>query len=351
MLVLLSGPRPALADSVKDDERVLLFPTSAYRDPAGEAWVVPIHGWIFEPEESSLWRRAAVESLAAALGLGGEALDNELFRQRAPMFLVDNERGKRLEIRVAGRGFLAEASEPNGHFFGLARIPPDATGEIARDGWLDLEVALRDGDRRRFAGMSRLLAPRGLSVISDIDDTIKVSNVTDKRELLANTFLRPFKSVPGMAALYRDWARAGAAFHYVSSSPWQLYPALSAFLEDAGFPAGSTHLRNFRVKDESFLELFGAPDAFKLPTIEALLARHPERGFVLVGDSSERDPEIYAEIARRHRGQVRHVFIREVPEAGDARLRVAAAFAGLPENLWTLFRAPDGLSLEALARP
>ena len=82
-----------------------------------------------------------------------------------------------------------------------------------------------------------LVPPEGLSIISDIDDTVKVSNVLNKRELLANTFLREFTPIEGMAALFRRWGRAhGAVFHYVSASPWQLQPELQAFLQDAVRP-------------------------------------------------------------------------------------------------------------------
>ena len=43
--------------------------------------------------------------------------------------------------------------------------------------------------------------PKGVSVISDIDDTIKVTEVLDRRRMLYNTFLREFKDVTGMVAV------------------------------------------------------------------------------------------------------------------------------------------------------
>ncbi|MDH3920995.1 MAG: App1 family protein, partial [Rhodospirillales bacterium] len=205
------------------------------------------------------------------------------------------------------------------------------------------EAVMPKGDRRQFTGQVQFLDPKGLSVISDIDDTIKISVVTDKRELLANTFLREFRDVPGMTETYGRWAEAGAAFHYVSSSPWQLYPALSTFMGHAGFPPGAFHLRWFRLKDETFFNLFAAPEESKIPVIESILRDYPIRKFVLVGDSGEKDPEIYGTIARRHGGQVRHVFIRNVSPQDDQGERFAAAFRGLPETIWTVFRSADEL--------
>ena len=40
------------ASTLKSDERVLLFDTAARRTETG--WRVPLHGWIFEPEDSRI---------------------------------------------------------------------------------------------------------------------------------------------------------------------------------------------------------------------------------------------------------------------------------------------------------
>ena len=149
-------------------------------------------------------------------------------------------------------------------------------------------------------------------MISDIDDTIKISQVTQKRELLRNTFLRPFRAVVGMPALYQAWADQGAEFHLVSSSPWQLYEPLSGFVRAEAFPPATFHLRRIRLKDPTTLISFGAPQELKVQTISALLQRFPARRFVLVGDSGEQDPEAYGQVARQFPDQVAAIFIREV---------------------------------------
>jgi hypothetical protein len=125
MAWLLGAPTALSASSIKDDETVLFFPTSAYLDDGATAWVVPIHGWIFEPEEDSIWRTAAVEQMLRSLELGPEAAGEDLFRQRAAMFLVDNERGKQLEVRIGDREFTLPASEANGHFTGTLHRGPE----------------------------------------------------------------------------------------------------------------------------------------------------------------------------------------------------------------------------------
>jgi phosphatidate phosphatase APP1 len=91
-----------------------------------------------------------------------------------------------------------------------------------------------------------LIGPKGLSVVSDIDDTIKISSVTVKEELMANTFFRPWRAVPGMAALYQQWGQEGAVFHYVSNSPWPLETVLEFFLSGKGSPRHNPFAAFFR---------------------------------------------------------------------------------------------------------
>jgi phosphatidate phosphatase APP1 len=42
----------------------------------------------------------------------------------------------------------------------------------------------------------------GCSIISDIDDTIKISEVPNKKKLMINTFKKDFKAVPGYFQFY-----------------------------------------------------------------------------------------------------------------------------------------------------
>ncbi|MFM8471099.1 MAG: phosphatidate phosphatase App1 family protein, partial [Limisphaerales bacterium] len=188
---------------------------------------------------------------------------------------------------------------------------------------------------------AQLLADTGLSVISDVDDTIKVSHVRDRRALLRKTFYEPFQAVDGMAAVYRAWATNGANFHYVSASPWQLYEPLAEFTATNGFPAGSWHLKQFRVKDGSFLALFDSPEHYKPAVIEPMLRQFPNRRFILVGDSGERDPEIYGALARKFPQQVHRIYIRDVTDEDAEAARYQTAFKDVPRERWSVFRQPS----------
>ena len=105
------------------------------------------------------------------------------------------------------------------------------------------------------------------------------------------------------------------AFFYVSGSPQNFYVRLHHFLEDNGFPGGPIVLKNLG-DDKLFSQ-----DDYKLGRIEKILAAFPQMRFVLVGDTGERDPEIYRLIRARHPERVVAVVIRKV--AGSKHLEPA----------------------------
>ncbi len=334
MLALLATP--LIASPLKRDE-VILFVPSVARD-AGEGRIhVPIEAWVHEHEP----RRGAMRLFARWLDLDLDTLtsdERERFVARTQLFRVDSERGKSVRVRFAdGSGQDLSRTRDGGRSRAEAEV---ATQLAGADGRIDFEAVLPPGDPRRIVGHAWHVPATGLSVVSDIDDTIKHSQVRDRRELLLNTFLRPFGAAPGMVARYRELAAArDTRFHYVSSSPLQLLPALDAFLADSGFPAGSLHLR----ETTSLLRvLSGGADSqrHKRDAISRLLADFPQRRFILVGDSGEHDPEIYAELARHHPDQIVAIGIRNVSAEPRDAPRYASTFTGLDASRWDVFDDP-----------
>lgn len=322
-----------LASPLKRDEQVMFVPAPARDLPDGRI-ELEVHAWVYEHEP----RRGSVALFARYLDLNLDAVSpaqHALFEARTQLFRVDSERGKHLRLRI-----------DNGPEVDLPRTSADGrstvrvtVGATASDdsGRIGFAAITPRGDDREFRGQALRVPAHGLSVISDIDDTIKHSQVTDRRELLLNTFARPFIAVPGMADRYRSLAaEAGTRFHYVSASPMQLYPALADFLDDARFPEGSMHLREM-TGWRSLLS--GGPDSqtHKRNAIERLLRDFPARHFLLVGDSGEHDPEIYADLARAHPGRIVSIAIRNVTGETAASPRYAHTFEGLERQLWTVF--------------
>lgn len=152
----------------------------------------------------------------------------------------------------------------------------------------------------------------GISVISDIDDTIRHTGVTrSKRELLQNVFAKSFEDckLDGVSEWYNKLAAEGAYFHYVSNSPWQLYDVIYGFLRYNNFPEGSIHLKRYA---GVFDELTEPARMRKRKRLEEIVSNFPKHKFILVGDSGEADLESYADLARRFPKQVVAIYIRNV---------------------------------------
>lgn len=186
-------------------------------------------------------------------------------------------------------------------------------------GWTPVLLELHDsGTRSPRSGRALCLTPpasAAYGIISDMDDTVLQSHVTDfvraaRMVLLENARTRlPF---PGVAAFYRalEEGRTGGAgnpIFYVSSSPWNLYDVIEEFLEAQQIPAGPLLLRDW---DLGPAVLRNA--AYKSGVILEILATYPSLPFILVGDSGQEDPEIYADIVANHPGRILAVYIRSV---------------------------------------
>lgn len=328
---------------LKHDEQLIFYPAVGQRVP-GETnlWRAAIRGCVFEAEKRSLMVAAFGEAMELKTDEMTSA-ESVVFGERTRLFLVDHERGKKVFIRMGTNEFFVGKSGADGRF----------SGEITYSGSADhgFTAILKPDDVRKFKGQIFPLEAGGISVISDIDDTIKITEVRDKKATLRNTFLLPFKSVPGMAEFYQSLARSnGTAFHYISASPWQLYEPLAAFVASNGFPAGTFELKQFRWKDRSAFSLFASPEKYKPGVIEPLLKQFPKRKFILIGDSGERDPEIYGALARKFPDQIIRIYIRiyirDVTQESASSSRYQKAFRDVPRNKWEIFREPSEIKVD-----
>ncbi|MCW2867434.1 MAG: hypothetical protein JWR20_1622, partial [Marmoricola sp.] len=179
-----------------------------------------------------------------------------------------------------------------------------------------LEPPVRVPFRVRVPG-----ATARFGIVSDVDDTILQTGVQRvvgmvRQTVTGSALTRdPF---PGAALLYRDLAAGANPVFYVSSSPWNLHAFLVAFLRHRAFPPGPVMLRDLLGGDSG-------PEQ-KAVRIREVLALHPHLRFVLLGDSGERDPEIYADVVRSHPGRVLAVYIREVRlDPGDGRVEAVSS--------------------------
>jgi phosphatidate phosphatase APP1 len=99
-------------------------------------------------------------------------------------------------------------------------------------------------------------------------------------------------------------------------------------------------LKPFRWKDRSFFSLFADPAQYKTGVIEPLLKQFPTRRFILIGDSGERDPEIYGALARQFPEQVVKIYIRDVTQEAADSPRYQKGFHGVPPDRWHICGDP-----------
>jgi phosphatidate phosphatase APP1 len=158
----------------------------------------------------------------------------------------------------------------------------------------------------------QIVEPMGVSLISDIDDTIKQSNISlGTKEIFRNAFVRDLAglTVDGVQQWYNALSDLGVQMHYCSNSPWQMYPVLATFFKQAGLPPGSMHLKQYSGMLQGIFEPVAER---KKGTLERIMKDFPERRFMLVGDSGEADLEVYTDIAMTHPGRILAIFIRDV---------------------------------------
>jgi len=105
-------------------------------------------------------------------------------------------------------------------------------------------------------------------------------------------------------------------FHYVSGSPWKLFPFLEKYTDEYGFPYGTFHLREFNLKPthKEFWSFLNDSDTkkHKIEVIEKLMFAFKNRNYILVGDSGQSDPQTYCEIANNHSDRILEIYIRDV---------------------------------------
>ncbi len=206
-------------------------------------------------------------------------------------------------------------------------------------GWHVLDIDPVDGSVPHVTGRVLVCDPNSdIAVISDIDDTIMKTGLTQGWTSVGRTLFRDVagrKPVPGMATLYAGLARGNGGprtvpFFYVSTGSWNVYDYLVAFMNLHGFPRGPLFLTDWGPTADRVMR---DGREHKRATIRALLAGNPDHDFVLIGDVGQGDPETYEQMAREFPDQVRAIFLVYVgSHLAERTAEVAERAAALREE-------------------
>ena len=240
----------------------------------------------------------------------------------------------RVHVRV-GEHEREVVADEEGFFREWLDLAPQLEGD---DQWREADVRLqapvREGERA-IAGKAPIRVATGaetFGVISDLDDTVIQSRITSflqavRTVMLGNARTRlPF---PGVAAFYQalekggDGSRRNPIF-YVSSSPWNIHDVIADFMDLQRIPRGPIHLRDWDVDLDALTS--HRLKRHKEPIIREILELYPSLPFILIGDDSQKDPEIYRSIIDQFPGRILAIYIRNV-RAEPARSTAVQALA------------------------
>jgi phosphatidate phosphatase APP1 len=147
------------------------------------------------------------------------------------------------------------------------------------------------------------------------------------------------RSFPGMAAFYRGLQQSESVdpinpIFYVSTSPWNLYDLLEDYMAFQKFPPNPVmHLRDWGLHQDEILPT--EHSKHKLAFITQALRLYDPMRFILIGDSSQQDPEIYTRLVERYSQRILGIYIREIthdPQRIESvqQLRHRIAIKGIP---------------------
>jgi phosphatidate phosphatase APP1 len=193
-------------------------------------------------------------------------------------------------------------------------------------GWIKVEIAAENagdfGQEFAHAQADVLIPPdrAKFGVISDIDDTVVVTHAPNFLKMARMVFLNNARTrlpFPGVAAFYQALHRGRSGdernpLFFVSSSAWNLYDLLVDFMALNEIPPAPLLLTDYGANESGFL--FSGHSTHKLEQIGRILQTYPRLPFILVGDSGQRDPEIYQQVVNDYPGRVLAVYIRDVSQ-------------------------------------
>jgi phosphatidate phosphatase APP1 len=255
-----------------------------------------------------------------------------------------------VEVTI-GEACMQMKADDEGYFGGWL----DAPAHEARDGWRDYSAAIASPmakDRTPINGNGEILSLSPnvkFGVISDIDDTVIQSRVSSfiqaaRTVMLGNARTRlPF---PGVAAFYRALSEGASGneknpVFYVSSSPWNIYDVISEFMELQNIPKGPLVLRDWDIGLNSLAS--ARHFEHKSVALRNILGLYSSLPFILIGDSSQHDPEIYRQIVSEFPGRIHAIYIRDVTRSSERNSSIQKLADEIVESKSALVLADDTL--------
>ncbi|KAL5353930.1 hypothetical protein ACLOAV_000015 [Pseudogymnoascus australis] len=342
------NPRP---HPITSNDTVWLFDNTAYRNPTTNNWEAECIAAVFD-KETGVKVSLVVADIAEKLGLGhGDEAEARIKDRLMPFMqsvlpgrVVNVDFGRRTHLKLGPGG-------RNGISSDLRPLPRHKDGDVVTS------VAKVPRGTNGILEMKTVYAePEGWGVISDVDDTIKITQTGDPIGILRSTFAADAAPVPGMPLLYsfiQTVVTKSAPWFYLSASPYNLYAFLHEFINEF-YPQGTLILRDASWRNLAGLltSLTQATQEYKVDRMEKVHSWLPRRKMICIGDSTQSDPEAYGEMQVHHRpylyrkypGWVKLILIRRVENIAGVGLeekndtsRFEEAFKDVPKSVWHVY--------------
>ena len=126
-----------------------------------------------------------------------------------------------------------------------------------------------------------LVPNQGMTVISDIDDILRITQIYDPKNGLFNTFAKPFVPWMNMPEIYLNWSTSltDLHFHYLTTTPEQATRPYMSYIYGT-YPLGSFDTRPLNFSNTA------ATVSIRKYLLERIFQTFPQRKFILVADTS-----------------------------------------------------------------
>ncbi|KAI1151470.1 hypothetical protein F4825DRAFT_422591 [Nemania diffusa] len=340
------GLKNPISRPITADDTVWLLDNTAYRNEKTGFWEAEYVAAMFSQHSSSAIIDA-VSAISDKINMDECDPAYKTLEERIKPFVQDIKPGTQVKALYGGK--VPMKLGPGGHngiSSEIKKLPGGDDGEL-----VPTFASVPKGANGLLEMRTFYAEPEGWGVISDIDDTIKVTQTSDPIGILRTTFTGTPQPIAGMPALYEHihaLVTPASAWFYLSASPYNLYPFLRAFRQ-SHYPHGTVILR-----DSSWMSVRGllttltlGTEDYKVDRMEKIHDWLPRRKMICVGDSTQSDPEAYGEMYRRYPQWVKVILIRKVEdiaaigiEAKNEPQRFEDAFKDVPRDVWHVFSDP-----------
>ncbi|KAG9668502.1 hypothetical protein KCU99_g7750, partial [Aureobasidium melanogenum] len=187
-----------------------------------------------------------------------------------------------------------------------------------------------------------LVPTTGLTVVSDIDDILRVTKIYEPAQGLLNSFAKQYVPWENMPDIYANWSKSlpNMHFHYLTTTPEQVTRDYMNFTYN-NYPGGSFDTRPLNFSDVS------ATLSIRKFLLVKIFETFPQRKFILVADTSNSDVmRDYPQMATDYPDQVQCIFLRNTTatDPGDKFPYDTSGFKNLNQQKYMFFLNPDDLT-------